>query len=202
MSTTHHPTPEQEATLLALLQRGDEAAMNTLLDLYMGRIYRFFCGMGMQTSVAEDLTQEAFVEIWRSLPSYEGRASLYGWMVSICRRIGWRHFKGGKTLPEHTLAKDSDAILSQVSHDTPDVEAQILLLDHNERVRAIVHQLPVRFREVVVLYYLEEMTKPMIADVLGVAEGTVKSRLHRALQMLRPKLSLLMSDDSDSSWSR
>lgn len=180
--------------VLTRAAEGDEAALHRILQDYLPKVYRYFCGMGVVPATAEDLTQEAFVDIWRSLGSYQGRASLMGWMMAICRRVAWRHFKGSKKIPEQALIVEADVLLEQLVDQSASQENQLVVADRHGKVRQLVQQLPLHYREVVLLHYLEGMTHQAIAEILEVAVGTVKSRLHRALHMLRPRLEQLMAD--------
>jgi RNA polymerase sigma-70 factor (ECF subfamily) len=185
MMTALKPTDNE---LLSALRGGDEDALATLYSRRQGGIYRFALQMSGSPALSEDVTQEVFMILMRDGFSYDSaRGSLSAFMFGVARnlvrqRIGREQFyvsldddTGGGTVAEGFLADVSP--LDELSRG-----------EAIESVRRAVLSLPARYREVIVLCELQELSYADAASVLDCAIGTVRSRLHRARAMLIEKL--------------
>ena len=181
----------EDAQVVAMLVRrcvaGDVVAWEEIVQRYNRRIYNIcyrFAGSGDD---AQDLTQEVFIKMYRTLPSYdvEGGA-LMTWVTTITRNLLVDHFRKSKQdrmtdSLDSSPSEHEDAMpLSEQIHDhglTPDEQAQ------GREVKETVHQalqkLSPDLREAVILRDLQDMDYKEIATVLRVPEGTVKSRINR-----------------------
>lgn len=176
--------------LLARLRAKDPAAFASLVAQHQARVaglaYRV---LGWPQDV-EDVVQEVFVAALRSLPKFRGQCTMETWLYRITlnscrsfrrRRLGWlRVFRPWREAVVRDGCPSGD-------RTTPDREVC-------EQVRRAVRALPTRYREVVVLRYLEELPVAEISEVLGVSRGAVEVRLSRARQRLRGSLAGLMED--------
>lgn len=152
-------------------QRGDAASLEAVLrDLapYLGRI----CG-AIALDDGDDALQEAMVAIARNLGALREPAALRGWARRIAVREAVRAGRGGRTVPVDPLSLDPRAT---VPDGTTAVE-----------VRAVLAGLAPEQRAVLVLRHLDGLDEAEMAEVLGVARGTVKSRLHRARAAFRER---------------
>jgi RNA polymerase sigma-70 factor, ECF subfamily len=176
-------TPEPDADLLIRIHSGDELAFVSLYRRHQGAVYRFALHMSGSETVAEDITQEAFLTLLRDGTRYEAeRGTLAAYLFGTARKLVLRHLERGRfdvELEESTLpplAMDDDP-LRDLTHR-----------EGLEALRRAVLALPRRYREVVVLCDLEEMDYADAALALGCPIGTVRSRLHRARALLLDKL--------------
>ena len=181
----------EDAQVAAMLVRrciaGDAAAWEEIVQRYHRRIYNIcyrFAGTGDD---AQDLTQEVFIKMYRTLPSYDvERGALMTWVTTITRNLLVDHFRKSKQdrmtdSLDSSPSEHEDAMpLSEQIHDhglTPDEQAQ------GREVKETVHQalqkLSPDLREAVILRDLQDMDYKEIATVLRVPEGTVKSRINR-----------------------
>ena len=130
-------------------------------------------------ALAEDLVQETFLHAWQGMPSFRTGGSFKAWILRILVNQAMTK-RRKKRVPEVPLAEGM--ALSDSSND-----AEELAINEEERLhfRRILEILPHEQRETVVLRYYADLTVPEIARALGCREGTVKSRLHRALARLR-----------------
>jgi len=169
--------------LLRLMQNGDEDAFVLLYRRCHAGIYRFLLQMCGSPALAEDVTQEVFLVLIRGTESFDSaRGSLNAFLYGVARnQILYR------------LRRERFYVPLEVD-ETPEQQSDSKPLEELTRteivdsVRRAVLSLPERYREVVVLCDLEEMSYVESAQILGCAVGTVRSRLHRARSLLLEKL--------------
>ncbi len=177
----------EDRRLVESAARGSTASFEQLYRLHSGKVYGLCLRMTGHRETAEDCTQEAFVQAWRSLPRFESRASFGTWMHRIAvnavlaqaRRRGERLGADGSI--EDELA---DTLRDGSVGDTGagmDIEAAIA-------------GLPPGARHVLVLAGIYGYTHEETAEMLGVAVGTSKAQLHRARQLLEQRLNVEESD--------
>ena len=132
---------------------------------------------------AEDLFQEVFIKAYYNMDKFRGDCSIRSWLIRITINVCKDYLKSAyqqKVVP--MMEFEEDAIVSD--NDFEEIETA----DRNEMIRRTVETLPDTYREVVVSVYFNEMSVAETAASLGIAEGTVKSRLSRARDMLKNKL--------------
>jgi RNA polymerase sigma-70 factor (ECF subfamily) len=185
-----------DSELLRLMLEGDEEALTILFRRRQGIIYRFTVQMSGSPSLAEDVTQEVFMVLMRDGATFdETRGSLKAFLLGIARN-----------LVRQKLSREQFYVSLSDNPEDPafrgEKQSAGKLFDDVARneivnsVRKAVLSLPERYREVVVLCDLQEMTYLEAATVLNCALGTVRSRLHRARVLLLEKL---RSDNDESS---
>lgn len=179
-----------DETLLRLAMAGDEEAFTRLYRRLRGVVYRFVRRMSGSSSVAEDVTQEVFLILLRRAELYDPqRGSLSTYLMRIARNEILRRLDRDRAyvaLAEDDAAPDKDPDENLVVRSNP--LGNLMRDEEIESVRQAVLALPLRYREVVVLCELEEMSYGEAAASLGCAIGTVRSRLHRARALLKQRL--------------
>jgi RNA polymerase sigma-70 factor (ECF subfamily) len=163
------------------LRRGEDEAFTLVVDALLGPVYRFLLRLSASSSTAEDLTQETFLAVWRNVNSFEGRSQFRTWVFGIAYRQYLR-FREKPKLETVQLDGASDEA------DGTDPAELLLESEHRQRVREAVLRLPAIYREVLCTVHLEGMTYKDAAAILGLPIGTVKSRMHVALTLLRETL--------------
>ncbi len=176
-------TKEQSEQMLDSLARrlraGDHTAATELVDIYYKQIYLFMRRLGHDRQVSEDLTQESFLNAWRHIGQLRDGKALNGWLYRIAGNVSklyWRRHKNKKTAAFESI---------DISDST---KAGLDIVEHNEQLEKLknaVARLPVKLRQTVVLHYMQQLTIAEAADAAGIREGTLKSRLNRALTTLR-----------------
>jgi RNA polymerase sigma factor (sigma-70 family) len=138
---------------------------------------------------AEDVVQEAYLRAFRFFGGFRGGDSR-AWLLAIVRNTyyTWAQRNGSRTL---TTVADEE--IEDIASPSPDPEARLLHSADSERLRQALEQLPVEYREVIVLRELEELSYKEIADIAAIPLGTVMSRLARARKRLQQ---CLMTDES------
>jgi RNA polymerase sigma-70 factor (ECF subfamily) len=177
-----------DSELLRLMLAGDEEAFALLYRRRQGGIYRFALQMSGSKSIAEDVTQEVFLFLMRDGHVFDpAKGALSAFLFGVARNHVLRRLR-----VEHLLAplgddSDDEATFSQPSTDMCPLE-DLTRAETIESVRKAVLSLPAKYREVVVLCELQDVSYGETAEILGCAIGTVRSRLHRARALLLAKL--------------
>lgn len=187
MSEPFEPTSDD--VLLARIATGAGDALAALFRRRQADVYRFALHMSGAVAVAEDVTQDVFLIVMRDAGRYQpGRSTVAAWLCGIARNcVRQRLERDGKweSLDEETAGDDAPAAA------LTDPLGELTRSERVEMLRRAVIALPVRYREVVVLCDLEELSYAEAADALGCAIGTVRSRLHRARTMLAARMAAL-----------
>ena len=182
------PTDLNDSELLRSMLAGDEEALALLYRRRQGSIYRFALQMSGSKTIAEDVTQEVFLFLMREGHVFDpARGSVSAFLLGVARNHVLRRLR-----VEHLLAPlgddaDDDVPLMHASTDVCPLE-DLTRAETIESVRRAVLSLPSKYREVVVLCELQEISYEETAEILGCAIGTVRSRLHRARALLLAKL--------------
>lgn len=193
MRTQSDPT---DGELLQSMLAGDEEALAALYRRRQGSVYRFALQMSGSPALAEDVTQEVFMALMRDGASYDsGRGPLNWFLLGIARNLVRQRL--GRERFYASLADDQEdqSIVGglQTVNDPLD---ELSRTETIEVVRKAVFSLPLRYREVVVLCELQELSYAEAAEVLGCAIGTVRSRLHRARALLIEKMRPAQEENS------
>ena len=174
-------TPEDdERELIERAQAGEATAFERLAEQHAARLWRCALALSRDGHWAEDLAQETLVEAWRSLARFDGRCRFSTWLFGILRHRflkGWRRHNAARLAEPDALGQVPSTACS------PDRSAEAS--EDAQRVRRAVASLPEEHRLVVELRFFAGATLDEIAAVLGCPLGTVKSRLHHALEKLR-----------------
>jgi RNA polymerase sigma-70 factor, ECF subfamily len=177
MDTVHasdSPVLDQ-ASLARRLLHGEHAAAEELVDAYYSRIYVLMRAMGYDGHTSEDLTQETFMRAWTHIGQLRDGKALAGWVFRIAgnvARLHWRRQKHLEAVPDATEM-------------LPDGSEQAGWREEYAVLRNAVSNLPWKLRQAVVLHYMNQLSIAEAADAAGIRQGTLKSRLNRALEVLR-----------------
>jgi RNA polymerase sigma-70 factor (ECF subfamily) len=171
---------DDESDLVRRAQSGDTVAFQRLVTLHAGRLFRCAMILGGDRHWAEDLSQETLVEAWRSLRRFDGRCRFSTWLYGILRH---RFLKGVRRQNRATQAM-SDEPGERPSLATSPVTS-LEMSEDAARIRQAVSTLPEEHRLVVEMRFFAGAGLDEIASTLGCPLGTVKSRLHHALEKLR-----------------
>jgi RNA polymerase sigma-70 factor (ECF subfamily) len=163
---------------------GDREAFAALYRRHHGSVYRFARLMTGSAAAAEDVVQEVFLVLMKDAARYDGaRASLSTYLFGVARRHTRRRLlRERRFVPIETAGSDKAWLAAS------DAAAEHEQACELQRLRAAILSLPSRYREVVILCELEGLTYESAAATIGCALGTVRSRLHRARQLLATKL--------------
>ena len=183
-----------EGSLVRAAVGGDTAAFAALYDRHLDRVYRhLYYRVGNQAD-AEDLTQQVFLQAWRTVGSYrQTGAPFVAWLLTIAHNLVVSRYRrtsraGGEAQP----LEDARLVASEGAGEDPEAEA--LASDDRASVRRAILRLKEEQQHVVLLRFVEGFTSAEVAAVLGKSEGNVRVIQHRALTLLRQ---LLVDEELD-----
>ncbi len=175
--------------LLRVMQTRNEEAFVALFRRWQGPIFRFALRMCGSRAAAEDVTQEVFMALIRDCRGYSAsRGSFGAWLYGIARHVILRVIEREKTTPAPLNETGREAKVDNLCSPHADPHEETVRRQRTERLRSAVLNLPVHYREVVVLCELHEMDYAEAAQTLGCSIGTIRSRLHRARSILAERL--------------
>jgi RNA polymerase sigma-70 factor (ECF subfamily) len=186
MSNEPLPDGVSDDELLARVAEGDALAFTTLFRRRQADVYRVAMLMTGSRATAEDVTQDVFLAMMHDARRFEsGRASVAAWLCGIARNHALRRLDRERRtvqLPEHLELTGPSTVVQ------PDPLGELSSAEEIGALRRAVLSLPVRYREVVVLCDLQNLSYVDAAEALECAVGTVRSRLHRARALLEAKM--------------
>jgi RNA polymerase sigma-70 factor (ECF subfamily) len=157
---------------------GDQAAWDAIVRQHWRKVFNIAYKFVGRHDLAEDLTQDVFLKLYRSLGTFDRRANFQTWLISVSRNLCIDHYRSSRKERE-AINRDVDPNeLTPVAHG-PNAHAQLEQRDRVTTLRTALALLPPTLRTAVMLRDLEELTYQEIADRLRVPEGTVKSRINR-----------------------
>lgn len=173
---------EQQDSLTERLKAGNRAAAGELVDIYYSQIYLYMRRLGHSRQISEDLTQESFLQAWRHIGQLRSGKSLKSWLYRIASnssKLYWRRGSGRKDAGlEETDAVDGGESAGEAAGR----------LENTIVLKHIIDGLPSKLRQAVVLHYMQQLSISEGAKAIGVANGTFKSRLSRALKAIRKQI--------------
>ncbi len=199
MAKAKQLTQAEIETLVERAKRGDHDAFGRLVDEYKDKIYSYVTRMLGDPYEAEDVTQEAFVRAYRSLPRFRGASSFHTWLYRIASNLAIDVVRKRKrTDPmllslDEPLESDDGDYEREVADEGRGPEALSGTRETQVAVRRAIMDLPEKLRDVMVLYELQGESYEDIAEILGVPLGTVKSRLFNARNQLKERLQSLVA---------
>ena len=184
-------TTTTDEDLLKRIAAGDRLAMRVLFARHRLRLHRFVLRMVRDETVAEDAVSDTFLDVWRQAGDFEGKSQVSTWLTSIAR------FKALSALRRRREAGLDEEFAAGIEDeaDTPEVISQ--KLDKSAAIRLCMDRLSADHREVLDLVYYHEASVEEVAEIVGIPEGTVKTRLFHARKKLAE---LLKAAGIDRGW--
>jgi RNA polymerase sigma-70 factor (ECF subfamily) len=189
------PALDLDAQLMLRVKDGDEDSFRVLLEKHRNPVIHFMYRMVQERAVAEELSQEVFLRVYRSRSSYEPTARFTTWLFRIATHLALNWLRDGKNERSHQrldAQRDSEQEggmpAREVSDRKPSVEQRMVYQTRLQEVRDAIALLPEKQRAAVLMHKYEEMEYSQIANVLECSESAVKSLLFRAYETLRARL--------------
>lgn len=159
---------------------GDGAAWEEIVSAYSRRIYNLAYRFTSRADAAEDLTQEVFVRVYRSLNQYDAKqGDLQNWLMRLARNLVIDDYRRRQRTPQDTAADDLEDHTFHLRAAGVSPQKAIERRELGEQVQAGIDKLPPDLRTCVILRDIEELSYQEIVDLLQIPEGTVKSRINR-----------------------
>jgi RNA polymerase sigma-70 factor (ECF subfamily) len=158
---------------LVRAERRDEA-IALLLPAFRRKVFGLAYSFLRDREAAEDVTQEVFIKVWRALPGFDGRASMSTWIYTIARNASLSALRARR--PQSSLSDPEvmEAVESIAPAPADDVAAE------RTAILRLIDQLPMKQRQVIMLFYMVAHSHEEVASLLAMPVGTVKTLLHRA----------------------
>lgn len=177
---TVHPVTsvshQDDAALLRLAQQGDVSAYQQLYALYVKRVYSLALRLTADTEMAEDATQEVFIQVWHKLENFQYNSKFSTWLYSVTSNVTISYMRKQKNWLQR--------VFSSEEVNVPELSTQ----DGQVALDQCIMRLPEQTRIVFVLYAIQGLRHDDIAHQLNIAVGTSKAQLHRAKQLLQEML--------------
>ena len=184
------PAPQEIDLLIARCLNADQAAWDTIVRLYRRKVFNIAYTFVGRHDEAEDLTQDVFVKVFKSLKTFDRRANFSTWLISVSRNLCIDHYRSVRRERE---AVNLDVDVRTLARPAGGDNAEAML-EHRDRaaiLRAALDTLTPSLRAAVLLRDIQELSYQEIADRLGVPEGTVKSRINRGRTELARQIARL-----------
>jgi RNA polymerase sigma-70 factor (ECF subfamily) len=176
--------PGDDKDLVERLRAGEPRAFEDLVRRYQHRVFGVALRMLDNRTEAEDIAQDVFLRVHRSIGAFRGEAKLSTWLYGIASNLCLNRL----TSAERKRVRHDDEAVMQAPSDAPDATATMEHAEIQAALRQAINELPDERRIVIVLRDLEGLAYEEIALALGLEPGTVRSRLHRARLDLKNKM--------------
>jgi RNA polymerase sigma-70 factor (ECF subfamily) len=173
------PVGISDETLAIQTQGGDLAAFETLARRYENRLYSYAVRITGDTHEAADQAQEILIRAYESIGRFDPQYRFANWIYGIAAHV----CRDGLRKRRRSREQQSEAI--ELAESPLRVGEEVAAAEEREQVRAAVRRLPLKYREVIVLHYLEEMPYDEVAAALGIKPAAARRRALRAREMLR-----------------
>jgi RNA polymerase sigma-70 factor (ECF subfamily) len=190
------PSPAPTDAIDALIQRclaGDQQAWEEIVRQHRRKVFNIAYKFTGKHDEAEDLTQDIFLKIFKSLHTFDRRANFQTWLVSVSRNLCIDHYRSVRKERE-TIDRDVDAGELTPAASTPSAYAELEQRGRVELLRRAMAELQPTLRSAVMLRDIQELSYQEIADRLQLPEGTVKSRINRGRTELARQIQRLRDE--------
>ena len=180
-------TEQEEAKLVAASKRGNQDSFAQLVQQHQRRVFNLVFRMLQQYEEANEVTQETFLAAWQGLPSFRGDARFSTWLYRIAYNCALKQLEQRKRDKAVQIGMQAEQLIANAGQEHR-VDAE---LESHAR-QALVHEqlanLPAKYRVVLVLRHLQDMTYEEMAEILTMPVGTIKTHLFRARNLLKERL--------------
>ena len=176
----HQLTDEQ---LMARAKAGNDAAFEELYHRFARRLKGFFfLQLGGDEELAADATHDVFLRAYEARNRYQEGKNVSTWLFTIAYNICRNHYRSNAYETQLSATLDTEPISDE------QIEIQLDAAALDDALAQVLSELPPPLHQLFSLHYQEELTIPQVAEIVGIPEGTVKSRLHKTMNIIRKKL--------------
>lgn len=186
-SASHFVVEQDEVMLVAASKKGDQDAFAQLVQQHQRRVFNLVFRMLQQYEEANEITQETFLAAWQGLPSFRGDARFSTWLYRIAYNCALKQLELRKRDKALQGAIQAEQVLA-VANQEGRVEAALESRAQQVLVREQLATLPSKYRIVLILRHLQDMTYEEMAEILTMPIGTIKTHLFRARNLLKERL--------------
>lgn len=169
--------------LMARAAAGSDRAFEELYRRYARRLKGFFfLQLGGDEELAADATHDVFLRAYEARSRYQKGRSASTWLFTIAYNICRNHYRSNAYEAQLLATLDAEPITNE------QIEVQLDAATLDQALEQVLSELPAPLHQLFSLHYQEELTIPQVAEIVGIPEGTVKSRLHKTMNIIRKKL--------------
>lgn len=179
-------TEQDDASLVSASKQGDQEAFALLVQRHQRRVFNLVFGMVQQYEEASEITQETFLAAWQGLPSFRGEARFSTWLHRIAYNCALKQLEQRKRDKVLQSAMQAEQLIENRNPERADA----VMETHARQalIQDLLARLPEKYRVVLVLRHLQEMTYEEMAEILTMPIGTIKTHLFRARHLLKERL--------------
>lgn len=181
-----HLKPQRQLTdeqLMARAKAGNDAAFEELYHRFARRLKGFFfLQLGGDEELAADATHDVFLRVYEARNRYQEGKNVSTWLFTIAYNICRNHYRSNAYETQLSATLDAEPISDE------QIEIQLDAAALDDALAQVLSELPPPLHQLFSLHYQEELTIPQVAEIVGIPEGTVKSRLHKTMNIIRKKL--------------
>src|SRR5437899_2669058 len=167
-----------DEVLIGRIASGDRLAMQVLYARHHVRVFRFVLRLVRDESMAEDLISEVFLDVWRQAGRFEGRSAVSTWVLAIAR---FKALSALRRRPDEELDEETAGAIEDPADDP---EQAVAKKDKSAAIRKCLGGLSAEHREIIDLVYYHEKSVEEVAEIVGIPENTVKTRMFYARKKL------------------
>lgn len=188
-SSENSPPRLSDEQLLQSHKQGDQTAFEQLIQRYRAQLFHFLVRFTANRATAEDVFQEAFLQVHLSVDSFDPKRRFKPWLFTIAANKARDHMRKQARRPAAPLSapvggdseEESQSFVDLLQADLPLPEERMAEKETAERITQTIYRMPEHLREILLLAYFEQFSYNDIAQILSIPLGTVKSRLHTAV---------------------
>jgi RNA polymerase sigma-70 factor (ECF subfamily) len=178
----------EEAQIASGLRRRDPEVLDALIEQYQHRLLRYLVHLTGERATAEDLFQETWIRVLEKGHQYDGKSRFVTWLMTIAHNVAIDHLRKRRPASLDEMRDTEDAAPFEPVAESPSPFDNVAAMEDGARIQAALEQIAPIFREVLVLRFQEQMKLEEIAKLVGIPLATVKTRLYRGVNALRPAL--------------
>lgn len=178
--------------LIKQCKHGDRDAFTEIMRKYQNLVFGMAYNLLSDYQDAEDATQDTFIKAYKSIASFKGDSAFTTWLYVICRNSCndiLRKRQKHSAVSSIDADESDDSPIKEIKSDAPTPEEQVELSETQALVREAINSLKPEYKEVLILSDIQQLSYDEVSAILKIPNGTVKSRLNRARNALRKKLS-------------
>lgn len=194
-----------DSVLLEKFKKGDEESFRKLVEKYQSKVYSIALAMVKDKTEAEDIMQDIFIKVYRSLDNFKGKSKFYTWLYRITINTCINHLNQNKKTNTISLFSSEDREKYQVQINKTSLfpeesKSPFEILQNQEleeKIKLAIDSLPLELKQVFLLREIDDLSYKEMAKILNCSEGTIKSRLFRARDKLREKIGSYLWGEED-----
>lgn len=171
-------SPLSDEALLARIGAGDQTALKALYARHSVKVFRFAARLLRDDARAEDIVSDVFIDVWKTAARFEGRSAVGTWLLTIARN------KAISAMRRNRDQELDEEAAGQIADDSDTPETRMQKRGKSALLRQCIDRLSPEHREVIDLVYYHEKSVEEVAAIVGIPEGTVKTRMFHARKRL------------------